>query len=286
MPGYFGFEWDCARSRTARISRRALASAAMACVLAAAAPVSAQEKTEGYKPTVGQMGKDSVWVPTPDSLIEHMLDLAKVSDKDLLIDLGSGDGRIPIAAGKRGARAIGVEWDEKLVALSDEAAKTAGVADKVEFVRHDMFTYDISKATVMGLFMLPDQMQKLTPKFLSLKPGSRIVINTFRIPGWEPDVIERTDSCRQWCTALLYFVPENVEGTWSLGDGKLTLRQDFQMLTGTLDRGGKSEKIEGRMRGTEITFKAGETTFTGSAEKNVLSGEMKGAQSGSWKATR
>ena len=140
-----------------------------------------------YEPTVGQPGKDVVWVPTPPELVERMLDMAKVTPQDFVMDLGSGDGRNIIAAAKRGARAIGVEYNPDMVELSRRQAKEAGVADKATFVQGDMYEADISKATVMALFLLPTNLEKLQDKFLALKPGSRIVLNTFTIGGWEPE---------------------------------------------------------------------------------------------------
>ena len=171
----------------------------------AAATASAQNPSEPY---VGQPGKDVVWVPTPHTLTEKMLDMAKVTPKDFVIDLGSGDGRNVIAAAKRGARALGVEWEAQMVAISRKNAQAAGVADKARFVQGDMFEADISQATVLALFLLPDNLRKLKPKFEKLKPGTRIVTNGFEIDGWEPREIGKIDKeCGGWCTAYLYILP-------------------------------------------------------------------------------
>ena len=160
-------------------------------------------------PYVGQPGKDVVWVPTPPVLVEKMLDMAKVTPRDYVIDLGSGDGRNIIAAAKRGARALGVEYDNDLYELAQKNAKEAGVADRARFIKGDMFEADISSATVLALFLLPDNLQRLKPKFARLRPGTRIVTNGFPIDGWEAKEIDKVDGdCGSWCTAYLYIVGE------------------------------------------------------------------------------
>jgi len=159
-------------------------------------------------PYVGQPGKDVVWVPTPYILVEKMLDMARVTPKDYVMDLGSGDGRNVIAAAKRGARALGVEYDKELLAIARKNAADQGVSDKARFVHGDMFEADISQATVLALFLLPDNLKKLRPKFEKLRPGTRIVTNGFEIDGWKPKSIGRVDGdCGGWCTAYLYVVP-------------------------------------------------------------------------------
>ena len=162
---------------------------------------------QDFKPTSGQAGKDVVWVPTSPALVEKMLDLAKVTADDVVMDLGSGDGRMIIAAAKRGARAIGVEYNPEMVKLSRRLAAEAGVADRATFIEGDMFEADISKATVLALFLLPDNLQRLEPKFRALRPGTRIVVNTFGIPEWKEEVKEEITDCSSWCTAMLYRVP-------------------------------------------------------------------------------
>lgn len=205
------------------------------------------------------------------------------------MDLGSGDGRMIIAAAKRGARAVGVEFNPDMVALSRRSASDAGVADKATFVEGDMYTADISKATVMALFLLPANLDKLAPKFLDLKPGSRLVLNTFGITGWTPDVTERIENdCTSWCTAMLYIVPAKVEGAWKLPQGELTLDQDFQMVAGSLVADGKSIPLQkGRLRGDEIMFSAGDADYTGRVNGDTIEGTMK-TPSGqtAWKARR
>jgi SAM-dependent methyltransferase len=174
----------------------------------------AQSAEKPFEPVVGQEGKDVVWVPTPHVLVEKMLDMAKVTPQDFVIDLGSGDGRNVIAAAKRGARALGVEYNLSMVELSQSLATREGVSDKAKFVQGDMYEADISQATVLALFLLTENLNKLTPKFLDLRPGSRIVANGFPIEGWDADETGRADGdCGSWCTAYLYIVPAKVTGT-------------------------------------------------------------------------
>jgi hypothetical protein len=161
-------------------------------------------------PYVGQPGKDVVWVPTPEALVEKMLDMAKVSPQDFVMDLGSGDGRNIIAAAKRGARALGIEYDTELFELAKFNAQKAGVAERAQFIKGDMFEADLSKATVLALFLLPDNLQKLRPKFERMAPGTRIVVNGFPIDGWTPkETGTATGDCGSWCTAYLYIVGES-----------------------------------------------------------------------------
>jgi hypothetical protein len=203
------------------------------------------------------------------------------------MDLGSGDGRNIIAAAKRGARGKGVEWNENMVELSQRLAREAGVADKAEFVQGDMYAADISKANVMAMFLLTENLDKLMPKFLDLKPGSRIVINGFGITGWTPDVTERANGdCGSWCTVHLFHVPAKVGGTWQLPSGQLTIKQSFQKITGTLATGGNSTPIEGSLMGEEITFTAGGATYTGRVNGSAMSGAVTGGPGGKWSATK
>ena len=168
----------------------------------------AQAPVQGAQPYVGQPGKDVIWVPTPPSLVEKMLDMAAVTAQDFVMDLGSGDGRNIIAAAKRGARAVGVEYDMDLVQVSRKRAAEEGVGELARFVQGDMFEADISQATVLALFLLPDNLSRLKPKFERLKPGTRIVINAYQIAGWEPkEVGVAGGDCAPWCTAYLYVVP-------------------------------------------------------------------------------
>ncbi len=234
-----------------------------------------------FEPTVGQAGRDVVWVPTPDVLVEKMLDVAKVTAQDFVMDLGSGDGRNIIAAAKRGARAVGVEYNPDMVELSRCNAEKAGVADKAQFIEGDMYVADISKATVLALFLLPENMNKLADKFLALKPGSRIVSNHFAASGWEPDESGRAEGdCGSWCSWLLFIVPAQAAGRWRLQKGELELEQKFQMLTGTYTVNGMSTPVEkGRLLGEQITFNIGGTEYKGIVNTDAMAGA-------GWNATR
>lgn len=247
---------------------------------------------EVFSPQVGQAGKDVIWVPTPDALVEKMLDLAKVTAQDVVMDLGSGDGRTVIAAAKRGARAKGIEYDPNMVELSKQNALQAGVAERATFVKADLFETDFSEATVITMFLLPDINRRLRPKILDLKPGTRIVSNSFSMGEWAEDGKATIDDCTSWCNALLWIVPAKVAGTWRLPDGELVLQQEFQVLTGTLTRGGKTVPVsEGRMKGTEISFTAGPVRYTGRVETSAMSGTTAstgtsgGAGGAAWNAT-
>src|SRR5690606_34532828 len=225
------------------------------------------QKERVYEPSVGQEGKDVVWVPTPQVLVDKMLDLAKVTPRDFVIDLGSGDGRTVITAAKRGAQALGIEYNPDMVALSKENAEKAGVSKRAEFKRADLFQTDLSKATVITMFLLPEINLKLRPKILELKPGTRVVSNTFTMGEWSADetaTLGRDEGCSaSWCTALLWIVPARVAGTYKTPQGEVTLKQEFQMLSGTLNANGKSVPLQGKVRGEEISFTAGGREYRG-----------------------
>ena len=233
-----------------------------------------------YEPKVGQAGKDVVWVPTPQSLVDKMLDLAKLTPQDVLYDLGSGDGRTVITAAKRGATAIGIEYNPDMVALSKKnAAKEGASAAKASFVQADLFETDFSKATVLTMFLLPEINIKLRPKILAMKPGTRVVSNSFTMEDWEADQTEMvSDDCTSWCTAYLWIVPAKVEGTWQTPQGDLKLTQTYQKLSGTLG----TTKIEGKILGDQISFTAAKTSYTGRVNGNSIQGTAPGA----WTATK
>jgi hypothetical protein len=248
----------------------------------------ARAQNKPFEPEVGQAGKDVIWVPTPPELVEKMLDLANVTSQDLVMDLGSGDGRNVIAAAKRGARGVGVEYNPQMVEYSARKAAEAGVTDKARFVQGDMYAADISQATVLALFLLPSNMLQLRSKFLDLRPGSRIVSNTFGIQDWTPDRTETVPSpCEAWCTAHLWIVPAKVGGTWKLPNGQLTLTQTFQMVTGTLATANGSTPVAGKLTGEQITLQAGNAEYVGRVTGDVMEGTMTaGATKSAWKATR
>jgi hypothetical protein len=233
------------------------------------------QATKPFEPTVGQPGKDVVWVPTPQTLVEKMLDMAKVTPTDFLMDLGSGDGRTVITAAKRGTRAEGIEYNPDMVGLAQANAKKEGVSNLATFRQADIFETDFSKAQVITLFLLPSLNMKLRPTILNMRPGTRIVSNTFTMEDWTPDETATVgDDCVSWCTALLWIVPAKVEGTWTIpGAGDLQLYQQFQMVTGQL---GSAKVADGRLRGDQITFTAGNAKYTGTVNGNTISGTVNG----------
>jgi len=246
----------------------------------------AQQKP--FQPEIGQPGKDVVWVPTPEDMVQKMMEMGEVTPKDFVVDLGSGDGRNIIAAAKRGAQALGVEYNPDMVDLSKRLAREAGVAEKAQFVQGDMFEAEFSKATVLALFLLPSNLLQLRPKFANLRPGTRIVSNTFSIQDWTPDKTETIGGdCTSWCTAMLYIVPAKVDGTWRLPQGELALKQNFQTVSGTLTNAGKSMEIAGKLRGEQITWTAGGQEYAGVVRGNQIEGTTRsGSSSTNWTATR
>jgi precorrin-6B methylase 2 len=235
------------------------------------------QSTDTFKPVVGQAGKDVVWVPTPQTLVDSMLDMAKVTPQDFVMDLGSGDGRTVITAAKRGAKAMGIEYNPDMVELSQKNAKAAGVTDKATFVKADLFETDFSKANVVTMFLLPSINLKLRPKILDMKPGTRIVTNSFNMEDWEADQTETVGGeCTSWCTAMLWIVPAKVQGSWTMPDGELKLTQTFQKVSGSL---GAQAISEGKLNGDELTFKVGTKTYTGKVNGTTIQGS-------GWTATK
>jgi precorrin-6B methylase 2 len=263
----------------------AAALSSACCVFLLSANAARAQAQQEFKPEVGQAGKDVVWVPTSEALVEKMLDMAKVTPQDYVMDLGSGDGRNIIAAARRGARALGVEFNPDMVRLSQRNAASAGVGDRATFVEGDMFEADFSKATVLALFLLPDNLNRLRSKFFDLTPGTRIVMNTFAIPEWEADEQAQIQTdCQTWCTSLLYFVPAKVAGVWRMPQGDLTLEQKFQMISGTV---GAVPIVNGRLRADQITFTSGADEYTGRVSGDTMEGTMTVAgRTSNWKATR
>jgi hypothetical protein len=250
-------------------------------VLAQTAPAISQP----YAPSPGQGGKDVIWLPTAQGLVDQMLDMAQVTKDDYLIDLGSGDGRTVISAAKRGVRAHGIEYNPDLVAFSRQAAQAEKVGALATFEHADIFETDFSNATVVTLFLLPHLNLKLRPTLLKMKPGTRVVSNSFDMGDWQPDErAEATGECKNYCRAMKWIVPAAVEGSWRFGDGELKLAQTYQMLSGTLTRGGNALPIsEAKMNGAEITFVAGGLHYAGRVIDNTMSGT---AGRETWSATR
>jgi hypothetical protein len=259
-----------------RIVRRGAAFALAMGLVAIFAQAQTAQQQKPFQPEVGQPGKDVVWVPTSQALVNKMLDLAKVTPQDFVMDLGSGDGRTVITAAKRGATAMGIEYNPDMVELSKRNAEEAGITAKATFLKADLFETDLSKASVITMFLLPDINLKLRPKILDLKPGTRVVSNTFTMGEWEPDEsFTVTEGCETWCTALFWLVPAKVNGGWHGSDGDLALTQQFQMVTGTLKSAKGSTAITGgRMKGDQISFKVGNDEYSGKVANGGIEGTI------------
>jgi precorrin-6B methylase 2 len=242
-----------------------------------------------YEPQVGQAGKDVVWVPTAQTLVDKMLDMAKATPADYVIDLGSGDGRTVITAAKRGIKAHGIEYNPDMVVLSKRNAEAAGVADKATFANADIFETDFSHATVLTLFLLTDLNIKLRPTILKMKPGTRVVSNTFTMGDWEADqTVQAPEGCQSFCRAHLWIVPAEVSGTWQLGESELTLAQTYQTFTGKLTTGNVVAPIaKSRLDGDRIVFTAAGTEYTGRVTGAAMEGTArKDGTDAAWRATR
>ena len=235
----------CSSSR----SVRPLLPAFLVCLMAAS--IGAQDFPRYgdalYEPKLRQDGKDVMWLPTPDAMVTRMLQAARTTSKDLVYDLGAGEGRIPIAAAKQfGATAVGIEYDAALAALARRNAERAGVAGKITIIQGDIFKEDFSKATVVTLYLLPDLNFQLRPQLLKMKPGTRIVSHMWDMGEWEPDeafAVEGSD-------AYLWVVPAPVAGRWLVRnddgwEGELSFTQQFQRVGGTLTLRGKAQPLLG-----------------------------------------
>ena len=236
-----------------------LAAAALAALLVAA-PAAAQRAAQDYEPQVGQAGKDVIWVPTPDAVVERMLRMAQVTASDMVVDLGAGDGKIAIAAAKHfGARALGIEYNPDMVAFARGAIERAGVAGRARVVQGDIFAADFSQATVVTMYLLPALNLRLRPILLSMRPGTRVVSHSFGMDDWEPDELSLLDGRRIY----FWIVPASVAGAWTLelaGEGaparvELTLDQRYQKIEGTVGLGPVLAGLrEARLAGTRIAF--------------------------------
>lgn len=256
----------------------------VACLLFAAGAAAAQQADDTAEPRLNQPGKDVQWVPTPPALVEKMLDMAGVTSRDSLVDLGSGDGVTVIAAAKRGARARGIEYDRQLVQIARRNAAAAGVAARAKFERGDIFKSDFSTATVVTTFLLPSLNLRLRPIILAMQPGTRVVSNTFPMGDWEPDDTATIEPCERWCTALFWIVPARVAGVWRTPQGLLTLTQHFQMVSGALDTGAIDE---GRLRGDQLSFGSAGTSYVGRVDEGQIRGTAsRDGRTTPWSATR
>ncbi|MGH8686190.1 MAG: SAM-dependent methyltransferase [Burkholderiales bacterium] len=241
--------------------RRPVFAAAFAALLVVVTlPAAAQRSAHDYEPQVGQAGKDVIWVPTPDAVVERMLRMAQVSAADYVVDLGAGDGKIASAAARHfGARALGIEFNPDMVAFAQRAAEQAGVADRARIVQGDIFATDFSRATVVTMYLLPALNLRLRPTILGLRPGTRVVSHSFSMDDWEPDELSAVGGRR------IYFwvVPAQVAGAWSLeragGDAaaatELTLEQHYQHIEGTVSLGPVLAGLrDPRLQGDRISF--------------------------------
>ena len=240
-----------------------------------------------FQPMPGQEGKDVIWLPSAQALVDKMLDLAKLTPEDYLIDLGSGDGRTVITAAKRGARALGIEYNPDMVALSERNAAKEGVSDRAKFMKADLFETDFSQATVITMFLLPDINIKLRPKILDLKPGTRIVSNSFNMGDWTPDqTSEAREGCTSYCKAFFWVVPAKVEGRWRMPQGELTLQQKYQEVSGTLRNKNVVTKVtNGKLHGDRIAFTLAGTRYEGQVSGTTMQGTTSGGKKGKWEAT-
>lgn len=280
--------------------RRLLPALLLGVALSAAAqsPPADTPSTPPYEPQIGQAGKDVIWVPSPDNVIERMLRMAQTTKQDYVIDLGSGDGKIAIAAARNfGARALGIEFNPDMVKLSRENARKAGVADKVEFVRGDFFKSDFGEATVLTMYLLPDLNLKLRPKILALRPGTRVVSHSFNMDEWEPDEMSTLEGKR----AYFWVVPAKVSGVWTLeldggvnGQLDLAIEQRFQKLSGYASLGRVHAGLrDGRLDGRRIRFAFVDAAglgreFAGAVEQDAMQGTYRSddGAAGHWRAVK
>ena len=238
-----------------------------------------------YKPSMGQAGKDVIWIPTPEALITALLSAAGVTDKDIVYDLGAGDGRIPIAAAKQfGARAVGIEYDADMAELARRNVRRAGVEQKVRIITGDIFKESFADATVVTMYLLPDLNLKLRPLLLKMPPGTRVASHAFNMGDWEPDQLLSVDAR----DGYLWYVPADVEGTWAFKEdgwnteGTLTIVQRYQRIGGTVTIGGKTQPVLGpALRGDKLTFAFNDADGLLRAAHVVVNGrQFKGTLSG------
>jgi hypothetical protein len=271
-------------------------AALLAALLVASSAAAQQQK---FEPQVGQAGKDVIWVPTPDDVVDRMLTMAQVGPNDIHFDLGAGDGKIAIAAAKKfGARATGIEYNPDMVKYANAQAEKAGVAGNgpgKALIRHaDIFATDFSQATVITLYLLPALNMKLRPQILSMRPGTRVASHSFNMEDWEADEISSLDGRR----AYFWIVPANVTGTWNLELNnqrmEMTFEQTFQKITGSVTLGPAQGGLrEARLRGANIAFAyvdgAGlRRDFTGRVSGSRMEGSFRDekGQEGRWSAAK
>ena len=230
-----------------------------------------------YTPVQGQAGKDVIWIPTPEGLIDKMLTTAKVTDKDTLFDLGAGDGISAItAARKYGAQSVGIEFNPDMAQFARRKVAEAGMTDKVRIITGDIFQEDFSSATVVTLYLMPHQNLKLRPTLLKMKPGTRVVSHAFTMGDWEPDEIMSFNHTQGY----FWVVPAQIEGSWVMngldgGPFRVNLSQSFQNIGGTLTRGGQTFSMLGaKLRGDEVKFQF----ITPDRKVHAFSGRLDGGR--------
>jgi methyltransferase family protein len=263
--------------------RTGLMTALSVLLVASLVLAQAPQSNSTFQPVVGQPGKDVVWVPTPQATVDKMLEMAKITPQDYLVDLGSGDGRTVITAAKRGLKAHGIEYNQDMVDLSKRNAAAEAVADRATFAKADIFQTDFSQATVLTLFLLTDLNIRLRPTILSMKPGTRVVSNTFNMGDWTPDETQTVSNCSNYCTSHLWIVPAKVDGTWKMPQGELKLTQTYQTFSGTL---GNTPISAGKLSGEQISFEAGGARYEGRVSGNTIQGTVRTNTTTSFTATR
>lgn len=267
----------------------ALTIGALASIATSAQAVTRAECERDYKPQVGQAGKDVVWVPTPDEIVAKMLGMAKVTPSDIVFDLGAGDGKIAIAAGRAGATATGIEYNPQMAKLAQCFVEADGVANKVRIINGDIFKEDFSRATVVTMYLLPDLNIRLRPTLLNMRVGTRVTSHQFTMGDWEADETAQFD----FRTAYLWIIPAKAQGIWTLreqgGSGAtytVKLDQTFQKVAGEAAWGGAKAPVAGALRGDEISFafndERGVTrTVSGKVQGQQFSGMVRGADGSS-----
>jgi len=267
--------------------------AALAAALIVAAPATAQQKD--YEPQVGQAGKDVIWVPTPDEVVERMLRMAQVTANDYVVDLGAGDGKIAIAAAKKfGARALGIEYNQDMARHAQRNAEKAGVTARAKIVQGDIFASDFTQATVITMYLLPALNLKLRPQLLQMRPGTRVVSHSFNMEDWNADEISSLDGRR----AYLWIVPANIMGSWALEAGgertELTIEQRYQKIDGSVALGQVQAGLrDAKLRGYSISFAYVDNVgvrrdFSGRVSGGRMEGSFRadGGAEGRWVATK
>ncbi|HKO66177.1 MAG TPA: methyltransferase domain-containing protein [Burkholderiaceae bacterium] len=279
-----------------RFIRSSTAIALAGLLAAATLTVDAKDRREcdrDYKPQVGQSGKDVVWVPTPDEVVQRMLRMAKVTPQDTVYDLGAGDGKIAIAAGKLGATSVGIEYNPDMAKLAQCYVQAEELTGKTRIIQGDVFKEDFSKASVVTMYLLPELNLRLRPTILNMKPGTRVTSHQFTMGDWEPDETAEVD----YRTAYLWIVPAKVEGAWTLreqgGNAQyaVNLTQKYQKITGDVATGSTKQPLVGAtVRGEEIRFafnddKGVTRTLNGTVRGNELTGTLKSANGTETKVT-